>query len=240
MQNINNHIIPKNINGFHRSEMPLLNSVDCVVFGFRKNVLHVLLVKFPYEPYQGHWSLIGGFVLPHVDLDISARITVEKMTGIENVYMEQVHTFGEINRVPSERVITTCYYSLINVEPTLPVLTKAHEATWFSINDLPGLVYDHQAMFDAALRKLREKVGQQPIGLELLPEKFTMYQLLKLYESILAKEMDKRNFYKKLMKMNLLEKLAEKDTENSKRGAFYYKFDLEKYQDLVNEGFSFL
>jgi 8-oxo-dGTP diphosphatase len=240
MHSINNHIIPKNAFGYHRTEIPLLNSVDCVVFGFRKNALHVLLVKFPYEPHQGQWSLIGGFVMPHIDMDISARITVEKMTGIENVYMEQVRTFGQINRVPSERVITTCYYALINVEPTLPILTKEHEATWFSIHELPGLVYDHQSMYDAALHKLHEKVLRQPIGFELLPEKFTMYQLLKLYESILDKKMDKRNFHKKIMKMNLLEKLDEKDTENSKRGAFYYKFDLIKYQNLVNEGFSFL
>ena len=224
MKSINNHIIPSDVKGFHQKEIPLLNSVDCVIFGFQNSELQVLLVKFPYEPHLGHWSLIGGFILPHIDIDKSALITVQKMTGLENVYLKQVKTFGAINRVPSERVITTCYYALINVEPTIEHLSKAHEATWFSINDLPNLVYDHKKMIEESLEKLQKQIMIEPIGYELLPEKFTMLQLQKLYESILNLKLDKRNFQKKLISLDFFEKLEDKDTQNSKKGSFLYRF----------------
>jgi 8-oxo-dGTP diphosphatase len=224
MKSINNHIIPSDVKGFHQKEVPLLNSVDCVIFGFQNSELRVLLVKFPYEPYLGHWSLIGGFILPHIDIDKSALITVQKMTGLENVYLKQVKTFGAINRVPSERVITTCYYALINVEPTIEHLSKAHEATWFSINDLPNLVYDHKKMIEESLEKLQKQIMIEPIGYELLPEKFTMLQVQKLYESILNLKLDKRNFQKKLIGLDFFEKLEDKDTQNSKKGSFLYCF----------------
>lgn len=237
MDSINNHIIPKEINKFHKNEIPLLNSIDCVILGFFNAELQVLLIKFPYEPHIGHWSLIGGFVQPHTDIDLSVRITIEKMTGLNDVYLEQVQTFGEINRVPSERVVTICYYALINVVNTMPVLTSQHEATWFSINELPHLVYDHEKMIKIALQKLYEKVRRQPIGLELLPKKFTLYQLLKLYESVLIKKIDKRNFLKKMMNLKILNKLNEKDNLHSKRSAFLFEFNKNEYEHLVQKGF---
>ena len=224
MKSINNHIIPSEAAGFHQKEIPLLNSVDCVIFGFQNSELQVLLVKFPYEPYQGHWSLIGGFILPHIDIDRSALITVQKMTGLENIYLKQVKTFGAINRVPSERVITTCYFALINVEPTIEHLSKVHEATWFNINDLPNLVYDHKKMIEESLEKLQSQIMIEPIGYELLPEKFTMLQLQKLYESILNVKLDKRNFQKKIINLDFFEKLEDKDTQNSKKGSYLYQF----------------
>lgn len=239
MQLLNNHINPSPQMGYHANEVPLLHSVDCVIFGFQRTELRVLLVRFPYEPFKGHWSLIGGFVQPHLDMELSARLTVQHMTGLPNVYMEQVHTFGGINRVPSERVITTCYYALINAESVATALSDEFGATWFDINHLPALVYDHAHMLAAALQKLREKVRRQPIGFELLPEKFTMYQLLKLYEAILGKPLDKRNFHKKILKMNLLHRLDETDTSHSKRAAQLVRFDADKYQQLLQEGFLF-
>ncbi len=236
MSNFNKHINPIS---YHKTEAALLHSVDCVILGFLQDELKVLLIRFPYQPFKGHWSLIGGFVNIDTDIDTTARVTVEKMTNLENVYMEQVHTFGNVKRVPSERVITTCYYALINVEPTLHILSKEFDATWHSLDKLPPLVYDHEQMVRVAVDKLREKVRRQPIGFELLPKKFTMSQLLKLYESILGRSLDKRNFNKKILSMNLLEKLDEKDTENSKRGAFYFQFQLEKYTQLLSNGYLF-
>ncbi|MFN4146212.1 MAG: NUDIX hydrolase [Runella sp.] len=226
---------------YHASEIALLNSVDCVIFGFYETTLHVLLHRFPYEPFKGYWALLGGFVHPDESIDEAARNTVERLTGLENVYMEQVYTFGDTFRVPSERVITTCYYALIEVEPTLTKLSQTFGATWHPIESIAqlNLVYDHPQMFEKALEQLRRRVRYQPIGFELLPEKFTMLELRQLYESILGRPLDKRNFSKKVLKMNLLQKLKEKQKGTSRRGAYYFRFDEKRYQELLATGFLF-
>ena len=226
---------------YHAGEIGLLNSVDCVIFGFWGKELHVLLHRFPYEPFKGHWALLGGFVMPTVGLDESARQTLERLTGLENVYMEQVYTFGHAQRVPTERVITTCYYALIEVEPTLPKLSDEYGATWLPISQVPTLdmVYDHPQMFQKALDQLRRKVRYQPVGFELLSEKFTMLELRNLYESILGRPLDKRNFSKKILGMNLLQKLKEKQKGTSRRGAHFFQFDEKRYQELAASGFLF-
>ncbi|TAH10985.1 MAG: hypothetical protein EAZ14_07105 [Runella slithyformis] len=227
--------------GYHAGEKSLLNSVDCVIFGFWGKELHVLLHRFPYEPYVGDWALLGGFVLPNVSLDEAAQQTVERLTGLENVYMEQVYTFGNPFRVPTDRIITTCYYALLEVEPTLPKLSTQYGATWLPISEVPNLevVYDHPLMFQKALEQLRRKVRYQPIGFELLAEKFTMLELRNLYESILGRPLDKRNFSKKILKMNLLQKLKEKQKGTSRRGAHFFRFDENRYQELAAAGFLF-
>ncbi len=238
MHTINNHLPGEGkVQGYHAQEISLLNSVDCVIFGFDGKDLKVLLVRFPYEPYRGHWSLIGGFVKPDTSIDEAARQTVANMTGLEDVYMEQIYTFGEVGRVPSERVITTCYYALIRVEPTLPRLSKQFEATWISVAKLPNMVYDHADMLDRALRRLRRRVRYQPIGFELLPPKFTMTELRSLYNSILDKDLEKRNFSKKLLIMGLLTKLDEQNKVTSRRGAFYFQFNEGKYRELIADGY---
>jgi 8-oxo-dGTP diphosphatase len=232
---------PKASQHYHAGEKSLLNSVDCVIFGFMGTELHVLLHRFPYEPLRGHWALLGGFVMPEVSVDESARQTVEHLTGLSDVYMEQVHTFGDVFRVPSERVITICYYALIEVEPTLSKLSGEFGATWHPISSIPDLdlVYDHPQMFAKALEQLRRKVRYQPIGFELLPEKFTMTELRDLYESILGASLDKRNFNKKFLKMGLLQKLKEKQKGTSRRGAFFFRFDQIRYNDLAAKGYLF-
>jgi 8-oxo-dGTP diphosphatase len=238
MNTLNNHLTGHvNNHGYHAQEISLLNSVDCVIFGFDGQEIKVLLVRFPYEPFRGHWSLIGGFVKPEISIDEAARQTVQKMTGLDDVYMEQVYSFGDVQRVPSERVITTCYYALIRVEPTLSKLTRQFEATWTSIKELPPMVYDHAEMLDKALNKLRRKVRYQPIGFELLPEKFTMTELRSLYNSILGKDLEKRNFSKKFFNLGLLRKLDEQNKLTSRRGAFYFRFDEQKYHELISEGY---
>lgn len=233
----NQHFSPH----YHAGEIALLNSVDCVIFGFQGTELHVLLHRFPYEPFRGHWALLGGFVHSSESIDVAARNTVERLTGLQNVYMEQVYTFGDVLRVPTERVITTCYYALIEVEPTLTALSPAYGATWWPVSKvaLLNLVYDHPQMFEKALEQLRRKVRYQPIGFELLPDKFTMLELRCLYESILGRTLDKRNFSKKVLKMNLLQKLKEKQKGTSRRGAFYFRFDEKIYNELVEKGFLF-
>jgi len=226
---------------YHKTEVGLLNSVDCVIFGFYGTELHVLLHKFPYEPFKGFWALLGGFVHPTESVDDAARNTVERLTGLENVYMEQVYTFGNVLRVPTERVITTCYYALIEVEPTLAQLSPEFGATWWPISKVPdfNLVYDHPQMFDKSLEQLRRKVRYQPVGFELLPPKFTMLELRHLYESILGRPLDKRNFSKKILNMNLLIKLKEKQKGTSRRGAYFFSFDEHRYEELVAKGFLF-
>lgn len=226
---------------YHRGEIGLLHSVDCVILGFYRNELHVLLHRFPYEPFVRHWALLGGFVQLDTDLEEAALQTVRRLTGLSSIYMDQVHTFGKMGRVPSERVITTCYYALIAVEPTLSQLSTAYEATWHPVSRIDGLdlVYDHPQMLAKALQQLRRRIRYQPVGFELLPEKFTMTELRQLYESILDRPLDKRNFNKKVLGMNLLQKLDEKQKETSRRGAHYFRFDPTRYQQYLDQGFLF-
>lgn len=226
---------------YHRGEIGLLHSVDCVVFGFYRDELHVLLHRFPYEPYVGHWALLGGFMRPEEGLDETALQTVRRLTGLANVYLDQVHTFGAVERVPSERVITTCYYALIAVEPTLAQLSTEFQATWHPISRVSSLdlVYDHPQMLGKALRQLRRRVRYRPIGFELLPEKFTMTELRQLYESILDRPLDKRNFRKKMLGMGILQETEETEQAVAHRAAQFYRFDRKAYDRLSRQGFHF-
>ncbi len=239
MNKINNHLPNLISPTYHSAEKSIQHSVDCVILGFQGTELDVLLIRFPYEPFRGHWSLIGGFVKPETNIDEAARKTVETMTGLSNVYMEQVHTFGNVDRVPSERVITTSYFALIRIEPTLLSLTKTFDATWFPVSKVPLLVYDHSFMLNMALNNLRRKIRFQPVGFELLPDKFTMAELRNLYQSILGRELEKRNFTRKLMQMGILQKLTEKDKATSKKGSFLFCINKPRYQALLEKGFLF-
>lgn len=216
-----------------------LLAVDCVIFGFDNQELKLLLIKRNMEPGKGMWSLMGGFPKHDEGLDQAAERVLKQLTGLQNVYLEQLFAYGDPERDPGERVVSVAYCSLIKIEDYDKGLVKEHDAHWMPVSDIPDLVFDHRGMVDKALKRLRRRARIQPIGFELLPEKFTMPQLQGLYEAIYQKELDKRNFCKKILSMGLLDKLDEKDKSSSKKGAFLYRFNPVKYQELVARGFYF-
>ena len=216
-----------------------LVAVDSIVFGFDNDELKILLVRRPVEPQKGAWSLMGGFVQENEDVDESAKNVLRKLTGLSNVYLEQLYSFGNVNRDEGARVISVAYYALIKINDYDKEVVKTNGAEWFKASEHPSLVFDHNTMIKTAIDKIMRKCRTQPIGFELLPEKFTIPQLQSLYEAILMKKLDKRNFRKKILSLNLLDKLEEKNKENSKKGAYYYQFNKSKYETLSLQGFSF-
>jgi ADP-ribose pyrophosphatase YjhB (NUDIX family) len=214
-------------------------AVDCIIFGFDKNQLKLLLTRRALEPEIGKWSLIGGFVAGNESLDDAATRILFKLTGLMNIYMEEVKVFSEVNRDPVERTISVAYYALIKVNKNLK-LSEEYGAQWFPIEKIPPLIFDHMEMVKAAQYKLKNMAKHQPIGFELLPKKFTIPQLRSLYEAIYEKELDKRNFSRKILAMDFLEKLDEKDKRNSKKGAYFYQFDKRKYNELIKKGLNFV
>lgn len=226
---------------FYSNFPKLLVAVDAIIFGFNENEreLKLLLLKRQFPPEKGKWSLMGGFVDLNESLDNAAQRIVSQLTGLDNVYMEQLFAFGDVNRDAGGRIISVAYFSLIKINDHDSALVKKHGASWISVSKIPELIFDHQDMVKKALRKLRIRARTQPIGFELLPEKFTIPQLQRLYEAIYQIPFDKRNFRRKLLAMGLLEKLNEKEKETSKKGAFYYQFNQRKYEELIEKGFNF-
>lgn len=224
---------------YYISEDRMLVAVDCVIFGFDSQGLQLLLIRRNFEPGRGMWSLMGGFVRGGEGIYDAAERVLSQLTGLRNVYLEQLSAFGEVNRDPGERTISVAYYSLIKIGEYDKELVKQHDAHWVPLAQIPELVFDHAGMVDKALRRLRRRARMQPIGFELLPDKFSMPQLQSLYEGIYQKELDKRNFRKKILSMGLLDKLEEKDKSSSKKGAFLYQFNQAKYEELLDRGFYF-
>lgn len=218
-------------------EDKVLLAVDCIIFGFDNEDLKVLLVKREFEPEKGKWSLIGGFLKKHETLNNAAKRILHRLTGMDNIYMEQLYTWSEVDRDPAERTISTSYYALINIEDHNEKLIEHHNAKWFSLSKAPDLIFDHNEMLTKATMRLRRRTSISPIGFGLLPEKFTMRQLQKLYESILDKKIDKRNFVNKIKSMDILIKLDEKDMTSSTKGSYLYIFDQEKYDDKQSNNF---
>jgi len=216
----------------YEQQIKILQAVDCIIFGFDEDALKVLLIKRDFEPMKGRWSLMGGFVKESETLDASASRVLQRLTGLQNLYMEQLSTFSELNRDPVTRTISTAYYSLINIQNHNQDLIEKYSAQWFSLNDIPELIFDHTEMLNKAIRRLRFKTAIEPIGFELLPDKFTMKQLQKLYEAILNQELDKRNFIKKISELDVLIKLDEKDKSSSRKGSYLYKFNQSKYDQF--------
>ncbi|PRX46846.1 NUDIX hydrolase [Salegentibacter salegens] len=223
----------------YQTEDKVLLAVDCIIFGFDEEDLKILLIKRNFEPEKGKWSLMGGFLKRKENLNVAANRILYQLTGFEQIYMEQLYAFSEVDRDPAERTISVAYFALINIKEHDKALIDKHSAQWFSVTELPELIFDHSEMISKAIRRLRYKTSKKPIGFELLPEKFTMRQLQKLYESILGEKLDKRNFINKINALDILIKLEEKDMNSSRKGSFLYKFDAEKYQQKVEEGFSF-
>ena len=216
-------------------------AVDSIIFGYDEEgrELKVLLLKRKFQPAMGEWSLMGGFLNANESIDEAAKRILTQLTGLSEVYMEQLYTFGELDRDPGARIISVAYFALIKINASDLELVRTHGATWVPISAMPQLIFDHSAMVDRALKKLQIRARTQPIGFELLPDKFTIPQLQGLYEAIYNKTLDKRNFRRKLLSMDLLEKQEEKEKESSRKGAWYYRFDANKYEDLLKRGFNF-
>lgn len=225
---------------FSEENLPWRIAVDCVIFGLDQSVdIRVLLIKRALEPYKGQWALPGGFVLKDEALDDAARRELKEETGVENVFVEQLYTFGNPNRDPRGRIISVAYYALVNLQehPT-HAASDANDAQWFTIDQLPELAFDHSAILDMAIKRLDAKVRYQPIGFELLPEKFTLSELQHLYETIIGQPLNRRNFRSKILKMGILEQL-ERQTNVAHRPAYLYKFNADKYEELTKKGFEF-
>ena len=205
-------------------------SVDCIIFGIAKCSLKLLLLKQNFEPAMGEWSLMGGFVQDGESVDDAAKRVLAELTGLENVYMEQVGTFGEVDRDPGERVISVAYYALININKYDRNLVQQHNAHWAEINEIPPLVFDHPQMVKQARIMLQKKASSEPIGFNLLPSLFTLFQLQSLYEAIYGEPLDKRNFRKRVADLNYIEKTDKIDKTGSKRGAALYKFNENAYR----------
>ncbi|MBE9464520.1 NUDIX domain-containing protein [Dyadobacter subterraneus] len=224
----------------YQTQTKCLVALDSIIFGFDGQELKLLLVKRGIEDEHHTWSLMGGWVQPEESLEEASNRILFELTSLTDIYLEQLHTFGNPKRDPVERTVSVAYFALINVEDYDNKISKNFEAQWFSMQELPQLLFDHSAMVEMAIEHLRYKASQHPIGFELLPEKFTIPQLQKLYEAIFGTELDKRNFSRKLLSTHLLVKLEEKQKGFSKKGAFYYKINEEKYKKQFNTFLNFL
>src|SRR6266700_5386645 len=215
-------------------------TVDCVVFGFDESELKVLLIERGLEPFKGRWALPGGFVRLEETLDEAARRELEEEAGLRNVFLEQLYTFGALERDPRERVVSVAYYALVKLADfSTKAATDAADARWFPISKVPRLAFDHANILATALTRLKGKVRYQPIGFELLPPKFTLSQLQHLYEAVLKTDVDKRNFRKKVLSFGLLIPLKETQMTGRHRPAQLFCFDADKYVRLKKRGFNF-
>jgi 8-oxo-dGTP diphosphatase len=215
-------------------------TVDAVVFGLDEEDLKVLLIRRDLEPFQGKWALPGGFVRVEESLENAVRRELQEETGITQLFLEQLYTFGDLDRDPRERVVTVAYYALVKLsDHRIKAATDARDAAWFAVSEACGLAFDHDRILAVALERLKSKVRYQPIGFELLPPQFTLSQLQRLYETILETPLDKRNFRKKILSMDFLVALDEVQKDVAHRAARLYRFDRKKYQQLQKHGFNF-
>ncbi|MDX2094225.1 MAG: NUDIX domain-containing protein [Kofleriaceae bacterium] len=215
-------------------------TVDCVVFGLDETDLKVLLIQRKLAPFQHTWALPGGFVRVDETLDEAARRELEEEAGVRDVYLEQLYSFGALDRDPRERTVTVAYYALAKLsDHNIRAATDAMGVGWFALDDLPKLAFDHANIIATAQERLRGKVRYAPIGFELLPPRFSLTQLQRLYEIVLGTELDKRNFRKKILSMDLLIETDEVEQGVRHRAARLYKFDRRKYDRLTKQGFEF-
>src|SRR5712671_8160375 len=215
-------------------------TVDCVVFGFDESELKVLLIQRGLQPFKGKWAFPGGFVRVEETLDEAARRELDEETGLKSVFLEQLYTFGTVDRDPRERVVSVAYYALVKLsDHRAKAATDAASAEWFPVSKVPKLAFDHAEILASALARLKGKVRYEPIGFELLPPKFTLSQLQHLYEAVLATKLDKRNFRKKVLGFDLLVPLKETQMAGRHRPAQLFRFDAVKYEKLKKRGYNF-
>lgn len=199
-------------------------AVDCVIFGYDEQKLNLLLFKRKYEPFKGDWSLLGDAPDGKLSMDQSAQDIIFNLTGAKDIYLNQLKTYGDVNRDPRDRVVSIVYFSLIRVDYFNIIDLGKHNVKWFDLYNIPEIVLDHNQMVNDALMKLRDIAKTQPVGFKLLPKLFTLPQLQNLYECIYNTEFDSRNFRKKILSTGFLEKSDKKDKTSSKKGAFLYRF----------------
>ncbi len=210
-------------------------TVDMVLFTIRNKELHVLLVKRALEPFKGMWALPGGFLRPEEELEAAAKRELYEETGVKNAFLAQLYTKGDIGRDPRGRVVTVVYYSLMDSSTVeLKASTDAAEASWFSVKNLPKLAFDHEKIIQNAVERIRNKIEYTNIAFQLLPEKFTLSELQSVYEIILDRNLDKRNFRKKVDELNILKELKERKMEGIHRPARLYSFIMEKKESLFS------
>ncbi|ANW96466.1 NUDIX hydrolase [Wenyingzhuangia fucanilytica] len=218
----------------------IYNSVDCVIFGFIDEKLKVLLIKRKNDPQKGLMALPGDFLDADVSIYNSAENTLKKITSLEDIYLEQIRAFGEIDRYPDKRVITISYYALINIEHYTPQAGyTAEKLEWCDIDALPELAFDHKDIINIAHKRLKRRVRNEPIGFNLLPEEFSLTNLQQLYEAILQTELNKRNFRTKINQMKLLIDTGKKQENVAHKPAKLYRFDENIYENLKEDGFYF-
>ena len=214
-------------------------TVDCVVFGFDEGDLKLLLIQRRLQPFKGRWALPGGFVRVAETVDDAARRELAEETGLKNVFLEQLYTFGALYRDPRERIVSVAYYALVRLADfKTRAASDAAAARWFTLSNVPPLAFDHGDILKAAITRLRGKLRYEPIGFELLPDKFTLTQLQHLYETVLGATIDKRNFRKKVLAFDFLVPVAEQ-ARGAHRPAQLYRFDSVKYERLRKQGFNF-
>ncbi len=211
-----------------------LFAVDCIIFGFDGQELKLMVIQRGFDPFKGEWSLVGGFVGETESAEDAAARVLKELTGLDGIYMEQLHAFSEIDRDSVERTISIAYFALIDIQKYKKQIIDYYHPAWISINELPNLIFDHSKIVELAKEKLRYKAALHPLLFELLPAKFTMPQLQSLYQSVYNTEFDKGNFNRKVLSTKLLMKLKDKDKLGSKKGAFYYKLDSKKYTASFN------
>tara|TARA_R110002051_G_scaffold63132_5_gene114945 strand:- start:56848 stop:57543 length:696 start_codon:yes stop_codon:yes gene_type:complete len=216
----------------------ILVAVDCIIFGYGNGVLKLLAFKRAITPFKGEWSLIGSFITSNESAEEAGKRVLYEITGLNHIYMEELKTYTKVDRDPGARCISIGQFALVGLEDKKDMMVM-NGVEWHSIANLPDLVLDHHQMVTDALLRLRNKAQFYPIGLELLPKQFTIPQLQTLYEEIFQKKFDVRNFRKKLLSLNILIQLEEKDKTTSKKGAFLYEFDYLKYKKLKDKGFKF-
>ena len=211
-------------------------ATDCVIFGFDGVSIKVLLIQRGIEPYKGQWALPGGFVGIDESAEECARRELQEETGLTEISVEQFHAFSDVNRDPRERVISIAYYALVKLSEVKGG-DDASKAQWFSYNDIPSLAFDHDRILRMALRHLRDRICFEPVGFDLLPDVFTMTELQRLYEAILGVKFDRRNFYNKMLKLEVLTSAEPRPENASRRTPSKYRFNAEKYAELKQRGF---
>ena len=215
---------------YYEQEADFKVAVDCIIFGFDEEGLKLLLLKRNFEPCKGEWSLMGGFLRADENLDQAAERVLRDCTGLEKVYMEQLMTFSDVGRDPGARVVSAAYFALMDIRNYDKEAVSSYNAAWVLLEQVPPLIFDHNQMVTKALGRLRRRATNCPVGFNLLPQEFTLPSF--------GCEIDKRNFRKKIHSMNILINTGKKDYSTSKKGAYLYSFDEEKYNSMLENGYN--
>jgi 8-oxo-dGTP diphosphatase len=215
-------------------------AIDCIIFGFDGKDIKLLLVKRNFEPEKGKWSLMGGFLEASENLEDGASRILYNLTGLKDIYVEQLGVYGNIHRDPVARTVSVLFFALINIDDHDEEAVKSHNASWISLANRPTLIFDHNEMVSGALDHLKYKAALHPIGFELLPERFTIPQLQKLYEAIYGIPIDRRNFSRKLLSTGLLIDTGLKNSYSTTKKATLYKLDTKKYKEKFDSFWNFM